>query len=39
LTATLDKLSLEGVEFLGTAQAVADAADTACVIIVVYRFE
>jgi hypothetical protein len=39
LTATLDKLSLEGVEFLGTAQAVADATDTACVIIVVYRFE
>jgi hypothetical protein len=39
LTETLDKSSLEDVEFLGTAQAVADSADTACVIIVVYNFE
>jgi hypothetical protein len=39
LTATLDKLSLEDVEFLGTAKAVADATDAACVITVVYRFE
>jgi hypothetical protein len=39
LTATLDELSLRDVEFLGTAQAVANATDAACVITVVYRFE
>lgn len=39
LTATLDKTSLEDVEILGVAKAVADATDSACVITVVYHFE
>lgn len=39
LSASLDEASLENVEFLGTAKAVADAADAGCVIIAVYTFE
>ncbi len=39
LTATLDETSLRDVEVLGTAKAVANATDAACVITVIYHFE